>query len=389
MIRSRSKCVPLLPQSISLDVPRGGSSCLIAPAANGDDARPYSLLRSRSSSSDSDNSIPEEENSSSSVETQSRGLLLLVAILYGTLTVALRGVYQFEGAPNASTLSAVRGWLASLGFVPLLLLQQKQEETNTTVNSAEDANPDIFWPALELAVYNLGAQGLLNIGLLSVESARASFLTQLSVVLTPIVSYILGKQLVSKQTWLGCGVAVVGVFLLSGVGGAATAASASAIAAGDLFVVGGALSWSLYLFRLSKLSTLGLDEFRLQAWKTFLLAILYSVWMIGSFVTSGSSIGFLPTCFPGWQNVTAWLLLTYSAIGPGTAADILQQRAQQHVSASEANIWLSLEPVFAALFGFLLLGEGFTSITEWMGGGLILAAAFIAAQGENENSDES
>ena len=386
MIRSRSKYVPLLPQSMSLDVPRGGSSCLIAPNGD-DDSRPYSLLRS-ASSSESDNSIPEEEgNSSSSVVTQSRGLLLLVAILYGTLTVALRGVYQFEGAPNASTLSAVRGWLASLGFVPLLLLQNKQEETNIAASSDDsDSKPNIFWPALELAVYNLGSQGLLNIGLLSVESARASFLTQLSVVLTPIVSYILGKQLVSKQTWLGCAVAVVGVFLLSGVGGA----TASAIAAGDLFVVGGALSWSLYLFRLSKLSTLGLDEFRLQAWKTFLLAILYSVWMIGSFVTSGSSsLGFLPTCFPGWQNVTAWLLLTYSAIGPGTAADILQQRAQQHVSASESNIWLSLEPVFAALFGFLLLGEGFTSITEWMGGGLILAAAFIATQGENESSDES
>ena len=36
--------------------------------------------------------------------------------------------------------------------------------------------------------YTLGAQGLQNIGLLFTEASRASFLTQTSVVLTPVLS---------------------------------------------------------------------------------------------------------------------------------------------------------------------------------------------------------
>jgi drug/metabolite transporter (DMT)-like permease len=346
----------------------------------------FSLWSSSSSSSSKfsqQNADADEADGSTNIITKSRGLLLLVAVLYGTLNVALRGVFQQPGPPNASTLSAVRGWLASVAFIPLLLLQKKDGSTLAgSADKNEQSASSIFWPALELAIYNFGAQGLLNVGLLSVESARASFLTQLSVLITPIISYILDKQVVSKETWLGCGVAVVGVFLLSGVG---LSSNGSGIATGDLFVVGGALSWSLYLFRLSKLSNLGLDEFNLQAWKTFLLAILYSIWMVVSFVSSGAT-NFVQTCFPGWANLLSWLALAYSAIGPGTVADILQQKAQKNVSASEANIWLSLEPVFAALFGFLLLGEGFSSMSELVGGALIVAAAFIATQG-NDDSD--
>jgi hypothetical protein len=50
---------------------------------------------------------------------------------------------------------------------------------------------------LELAVWNFGAQTLLNLGLLSTESTRASFLTQSSVVLTPIISMFAGQQVKS------------------------------------------------------------------------------------------------------------------------------------------------------------------------------------------------
>ena len=81
----------------------------------------------------------------------------------------------------------------------------------------------------------------------------------------------------------------------------------------------------------------------------------------------------------GWQNLTAWALLLYSALGPGTVADVLQQQGQKEVSASEANVILSLEPVFAALCAQVLMGET-TSLVETIGGGLILLAALIATR---------
>jgi len=81
----------------------------------------------------------------------------------------------------------------------------------------------------------------------------------------------------------------------------------------------------------------------------------------------------------GWQNPLAWAFLLYSALGPGTVADILQTQGQKSVSATEANILLSLEPVFTALCAFLVLGET-TSVMENIGGGLILMAALIATR---------
>ena len=81
----------------------------------------------------------------------------------------------------------------------------------------------------------------------------------------------------------------------------------------------------------------------------------------------------------GYQNWVAWAILLYSAIGPGTIADIWQQRGQQTVSASEANILLSLEPVFSALLAFFIMGE-VTTPMEGIGGGLILLAAWIATR---------
>jgi drug/metabolite transporter (DMT)-like permease len=329
--------------------------------------------------------------------SKGRGLLLLVAVLYGTLNVSLRLVYALPDPPTASALSATRGWLAAICFIPLLLRKNSVPKdstmsssgvtdsdistntkdstmvssSNTTTSTSTNTNLDavslpLLLAGLELAVWNFGAQGLLNLGLLSTGSARASFLTQTSVVLTPIISLFAGQQ-VKRIVWLGCAIALGGLTLLSG-GGIVT----GGLAMGDLLVLGGALCWSLYLFRLSVIGE-RFDEIKLQAWKTTVLAVLYSAWMIWETTTSGACQ------WVGWQNGTAWALLLYSALGPGTVADVWQQQGQRQVSASEANVLLSLEPVFAALCARVLMGET-TSLVETMGGGLILLAALIATR---------
>jgi drug/metabolite transporter (DMT)-like permease len=333
----------------------------------------------------------EQSESSSSIDSTSsdlvskgRFLLFLVALLYGTLNVSLRLVYALPDPPSAAALSATRGWLATACFVPLLAKKnifKSQKKNSLTaastpeVGSSSVSTTSALWmAALELAVWNFGAQGLLTVGLLSTGSARAAFLTQTSVVITPLISLLAG-QAIAKQVWFGSVVALVGLVLLSG-GGAAAAGAASGLFAfktGDLLVMGGAFCWSLYLFRLSKIGNRH-DEIQLQSRKTSILAVFYSLWWLGSFLTFGPAALWL-----GWTNVVAWALLIFSAIGPGVLADVLQQQGQKQVSASEANVILSLEPVFAALCAWLLLGE-VTSLQEGIGGGLILLAALIATR---------
>jgi drug/metabolite transporter (DMT)-like permease len=133
--------------------------------------------------------------------SKGRGVLLLVAVLHGTLNVSLRLVYALPDPPTASALSATRGWLAALCFIPLLMRKHNQHPTDSTSTTStrstllvDAVSPSLLLAGLELAVWNFGAQGLLSLGLLSTGSARASFLTQLSVVLTPIISLLAGQR---------------------------------------------------------------------------------------------------------------------------------------------------------------------------------------------------
>jgi drug/metabolite transporter (DMT)-like permease len=328
------------------------------------------------------------DSASSDLVNKGRFLLFLVALLYGTLNVSLRLVYALPDPPSAAALSVTRGWLATACFVPLLakknIFKSQKNNSLTAASTSDEASSAtlgsssttsaLWMAALELAIYNLGAQGLLTVGLLSTGSARAAFLTQTSVVITPLISLVAG-QAIAKQVWFGSVVALVGgLVLLSGGSAAAGAASGLfAFGKGDLLVMGAAFCWSLYMFRLSKIGNRH-DEIQLQARKTLVVAVFYSLWLLGSFFTFGSAALWL-----GWNNVVAWALLLFSAIGPGVLADILQQQGQKHVTASEANVILSLEPVFAALCAWLLLGE-VTSLQEGIGGGLILLAALIATR---------
>lgn len=310
---------------------------------------------------------------------QGRLLLLLVAFLYGSLNVCLRLVYQRPGPPSASALSSSRGWLAAACFIPLLVKHTPApiyEDVATAAATTTTTPKSSFWRvAGELALFNFGAQGLLTLGLISTPSARASFFTQTSVIMTPILSAASGHRLLGR-VWLGCGIAMVGLVLLSESSNSDERFSLG-FGIGDLFCLAGAFCWSLYLFRLSAVGSF-FDEIRMQAAKTLLLAFLYSGWFLVSQLQTaptGTSL------WPGWTDGITWILIFYSALGPGTLADIIQQKGQAIVWAAEANVILSLEPVFTAILGLVLLGES-TTWQEKVGGGLIVLASIISTSME-------
>mmetsp|Transcript_61244 Transcript_61244/g.149922 ORF Transcript_61244/g.149922 Transcript_61244/m.149922 type:complete len:547 (-) Transcript_61244:102-1742(-) len=365
-----------------------------------------------------DSTTVSQPSSSAAAVFRGRLLLVVVAVLYGTLNVSLRLVYQSPGElvspPTASELSTVRGWMAAFGFLPLLSLNgsgSSSRKNNKEIVSASDENPcptvisedtsnsaaatttDLLQVGLELAVWNFLSQGLLNVGLLTTSSARASFLTQTSVVLTPVISSVWFGDKVPKKVWLASVIALCGLIVLTLASSPATATATAARSSGgtmytlsfistffssfntgDVLVLFGALSWSAYLCRLSKIGS-KFNDINLQFVKTTLLAVLYSAWAFVSITATVPSttdpFGWL------WNGMTFGVLL-YSAFGPGTIADILQQRGQKYTTASEANIILSMEPICAAVSAWLVLGET-TSIQEIAGGVIILAAALIAS----------
>mmetsp|Transcript_39 Transcript_39/g.97 ORF Transcript_39/g.97 Transcript_39/m.97 type:complete len:529 (+) Transcript_39:140-1726(+) len=341
----------------------------------------------------------------SSKKAQGRVILLLVAFLYGTLNVTLRAIYATSGAPVASVLSLVRQLLSVLAFVPILIASNKEnakreeEESGKYWEELDQRSEDgvigektrpMWIAALELSFWNFGAQGLINAGLLYSPAARASFLTQTSVVMTPLISALAGES-IKSSVWGGCALALVGLFLISTSSSASDVSVGDAVSSfnqGDAMILLGALSWSTYIFRTSKMAS-NYSELDLQYTKTVLLAVMYGGWFVTNVVstlssagTSFLSAGWLEALTPlwsGWMNPIVWILLTYSAVGPGAVADLLQQKGQKETSASESNIILCLESVFAAVCAFLLLGE-VSSMREIFGGSMIVLAAVLASK---------
>jgi drug/metabolite transporter (DMT)-like permease len=245
--------------------------------------------------------------------------------------------------------------------------------------------PSTFWMyAFELAFFNFATQGLINIGLLTTASARSAFFTQLSVVITPILSAILGAKhgtIVHPKVWVACSVALFGLYVLSsddvnddndedGSG----SGSILRLTHGDLYCLGSAFCWSYYIYRLSDWGD-RLDETQTMFVKNTFMAIFYSLWAIISwwwFVPTGSSL------WEGWMDPISWSILFYSAFSSGALSDVLQQKAQAVVPAAESNVILSLEPVFSAVLGLCLLGE-VPSFYELIGGGFIVIASVLAS----------
>ena len=321
-------------------------------------------------------------------------LLVLVAALYGSLSVCLRALFALPGPPTPAALSVVRQVVTVACFAPILL---QSKRASAAAGEKAPKLSSTFWLAgAELAFWNFGAQGLCNAGLALTSATRASFFTQLSVVLTPIISLAAG-QTVAPAVKGACALALGGVLLLGGDGpgpevvAAPLAAGASVLAkvanacsnvvagfsTGDILCLAGAACWSMYIFRVSAIGRRKekLPDVELQAAKTFLMVALYSVWC-------GVDWIFVRKCplvalWPGWRSANAWAILLFSGLLPGAFADVWMQKGSSGVSASTTNVLLSAEPLFAAAFANILLGE-VLGPKGLIGGALIVTAAVLA-----------
>jgi drug/metabolite transporter (DMT)-like permease len=366
-------------------------------------SRMLSVVVASSSSSSGKNGVVMSSSSSSSEKkggwfermqaaelstNAGRFLLGLVALSYGGLCVSLKMVFVRAGPPSVGTLGMIRGLMVLLCFVPQLLDSFKKNRSGE-----EKLNKDFWSAALELATWNFLAQGCCNVALLFTEATRVSFLTQASIAFTPFIETFFGEK-VKKLVWAGCLVALVGVVTLGmdPGGGQSVELVGSvmpkglSINIGDLIALVGALTYSLYVFRIGAFTKLGLDGSQLQAWKSFFLAFMYSAWGFSDFALH--KVGMTTTTpFSGWRDPIIWLLIAFSAVIGGYLADVVQAKGQESVSASETQVILSGEPLFAALLGGLFLGEVLGPL-GYVGGGLLLSGGLMCSFAEGSGAEK-
>ncbi len=270
-------------------------------------------------------------------------LLLVVALVWGSAFVAQRLGMDHVGP---FVFNATRFAIGTLTLVPVLGWQRLR-----TVPQSELARGAALGGVL------FAAASLQQIGLMWTSAGKAGFITGLYVVLVPVLLALVWREQSGWEIWLGAGLAVVGLFLLSVRPG-------FRLAAGDGWVLGSAVVWALHVIAIGVLAP-GSDPLRLAMFQFAVCSILSFAMALT--LERGTWSG-LPMATP------AVLYAGLLSIGLGYTGQIV---AQQSAKATHAAIILSSESAFAVLFGWMMLGETL-SLQQLVGCGLMLAGMVLA-----------
>ena len=201
--------------------------------------------------------------------------------------------------------------------------------------------------------------GFQTVGLQYTTASNAGFITGLSVVLTPLLGAVLLRQAPGRWPVTGACLAAVGLAFLS--------LQRLEVRRGDALVLGCAFAFAAHILLLGRYAP-RLDTYRLAVVQLATAGLLALAWA----AVAGDLV------VPATAEV--WVALAITSVAASAGAFLIQTRAQREVSPTRTAVILTMEPVFAGLFGFLLAGERLSG-RGWLGAGLILAGMLTAELG--------
>lgn len=250
-------------------------------------------------------------------------LLLLAAAIWGFAFVAQRLGMDYVGP---YTFNGIRFALGSLSLLPLIYYlnsREKKEEAGFffTARIGAIAGAILFIAA-----------SLQQIGLIYTTAGKAAFITCLYIVLVPLAGLFL-HQKVSPYTWLGCLLAIAGLYLLC-------IKEDLTISYGDLLELIGAIFWTAHILIIdryaNKVNALKLSSCQFAVCSALSLVTAFSIETV---TFTGISQAAIPILYGGLFSVG--IAYTLQVIGQKTA------------SPSHAAIILSMETVFAAILSLM------------------------------------
>jgi drug/metabolite transporter (DMT)-like permease len=281
------------------------------------------------------------------------GLLLLTAAIWGAAFSAQRSGMESIG-PFA--FNAVRFAVGALSVLPLLLVSRYRARRS---GPSGGPRPRL---ALKLA-YAITTGAVLFLGtsfqqggLVTTTAGNAGFITALYVVLVPLVGIAFGKRS-GPRIWAGAVLALVGLYILS-VG------SGFRVSRGDLLELAGAFFWTFHILVVGRFGS------RMDG-----LELAIGQYLTCSLLSLVGALALEPQAFAG--TIAAGVPILYGGICSTGIAFTLQIYAQKDAHPAHASIIMSLESLFAAIGGIILLGEPLTPRLA-AGGALMLAGTIIS-----------
>lgn len=276
-------------------------------------------------------------------KTASSLILLLTAAIWGFAFVSQ------SQAGDAIGALCYNGLRMLLGFIVLLPLLVKNLKENKA-----DFKP-LLLDGLIAGILLFSASFFQQKGIETTSAGKAGFITSLYILFVPIISLFFGKKN-SLKTWVFIFTGLFGAFLLSYDG-------SNGISSGDILVFISAVLFSFHVLFIDKAGkkhnsvSLSAVQFLFAGLIAFILSLIFENNSIESI-----------------KSVTIPIL--YGGIGSCGIAYTLQIVGQKNTEPTKATLILSLESVFSAIGGALILGE-VMSIREIIG----CAVLFISVLG--------
>ncbi len=281
-------------------------------------------------------------------------MLLMTAAIWGLAFVAQSDGMNYVGP---FTYNACRTLLGGFVLIPVLGLlkllpdkhgeKREQAPLKTTVKGGIICGL-IFTVAGMLQQY----------GIKYTTAGKAGFVTALYIIIVPVFGFILYRR-TSLKAWICCLAAMIGFYLLCINEG-------FSVSVGDLLVLACAFFFAAHI--------MVVDRFNAKNVNGTLMSCI-------QFFTAGTIMLICMFIFerPSPDDIlAAWLPILYGGVMSCGVAYTLQIIGQRYTEPTTATLLMSLESVFAALSGWLLLGESLT--LKELAGCVLVFIAVTAAQ---------
>ncbi len=275
-------------------------------------------------------------------ELRAELLLLTVSLFWGSSYVLTKfGLEVFE----PFNLTALRFIIAFGVSVPLFGKRVIKASAKT------------YKYALILAFILFLVFIFMTFGLKFTSASNAGFLASLSVIIIPIISFLVLKQRIERRVLLGVGLAVIGIALL-------TLDEAFKINFGDILYIGCAILYAVHVVA-TGIFTRNVDS------------VALSILQLGFVALFSTAVSMMTETMVFPRDVRSWVIVLALSILCTAVGYIVQTTVQRYSSATRTGLILSLEPVFSAVFAYYFLHEQLT-LRNYFGAAVLLAGVLVA-----------
>lgn len=212
-------------------------------------------------------------------------------------------------------------------------------------------------PALLVGGALFGGYVFQTLGLERTSASNVGFITGLFVVLTPLLGSVAGRTPPRREVLVAVALATAGLFLLSSPSGLS-------LGAGERIVLLTALSFALHVVLTGQFT----GRVDTAAFTGAQLTIAAGASLAATVAQGNVSIP---------REPGIWGAIAITAVLASALAFFTQTRAQRHLPPTRTALILTMEPVFAGVFGTLMLGERLTG-RGYLGAALIVGAIVLA-----------